>query len=328
MDRHASSSQDFESLFVPVDTIRLDPDPIVLPITALSVSNSGDLLISDPGMKTVYNFSASGALIGQLDAIECDPGVNFEPVKSIFLPNGDMLSSTAYETFHFNASGQCIGRIEELTPPPRDYCVSSDTLYSYSVLSVERSPVIQRYSIDFVYIDEFQLPPPEFPRMNLVSRGLPGMQLACFNDDVYYYYTGSSVTYSLRDKTRSKNQVPYGYRKPARDYRALSSMSDKIMDIQKVNANATQAIGLLPLGMNRRILLLMNPLSEGVNDYETSWGLDVSSLAENENAGFTTPVLMPPYASLENRIYIPVKSDLTNREPTNPSIIVYEFVDK
>src|SRR5690606_38957825 len=138
-------------------TIRLDPSILFGPISQYDVSRDRKMIIVDRSRHEILLFNPAGSYIRTLDAEQDTPGAP-TPHYARFVFDGQILMSTDGPAFLFDPDGNCLDRVDELTPLADSYCSREDTLFTYVR---DRAPRAMIYGRDFDLIEELVLPTPK-----------------------------------------------------------------------------------------------------------------------------------------------------------------------
>ena len=318
-----SNDKEFEELFVPVDTIRLDKDILVGQIMFVDVSDRGELLISDYSMGRVDVFAPSGDHVRSLQTELCSPGTEFRPYHARYLEDGRVIASTGNEAFLFDSDGNCERRVESMTPPPQSFCSRGDTLFAYTPL--RNRPIVRAYSSTMELLSESELAEPRFPRLTRIYRGLLGHQLACLDKGVYYIYPESSDARLVGIRGEQYRHRPAYYYAPTRD-RKKGNMGTMIEDGRELRRESTMAGAVFNLDGDRRIIAFVNsPRNTGRNVF--SMGLNIVSDRNENAAGVSTFIRKQPLAAKNGLLYLMGDNKLyESGNLGNPTIEVYRFI--
>ena len=85
---------EFEDLFRPVDTVRLDASVLIGTIGFVDVSGQGDFLITDDPIKAFHVFTASGDHVHSFSVSQCNLDDDGFLQSARFLEDGGMISAT------------------------------------------------------------------------------------------------------------------------------------------------------------------------------------------------------------------------------------------
>lgn len=321
-----SSQRPFHELFAPVDTIRLDPSILVADITFLDVSPSGDLLVSDYSMGRVDLYSSSGDHLLTLQTESCSPGEPIRPLYSRFVGRSQVLVATGSVAYLFDLEGNCIGRVDALTPPPQSVCASGDTVHTYTSVGGGR-PLARSFTRSWEQISEIALPPPRYPRLTRVYRGLLGRQLACSESGAYFLYPEESDAREVSPHSRPSRYKPGFHVAPPRD-QIGGDMATLIEDSRRLHRESTRAAAVFALDRRRRIVAFVNVPRQPEGGGTFSMGLNmVDDSARPGQESLSTILEKGPLAAGNGLLY--VLGDLSldaDGVPGNPSIEVYRFV--
>ena len=190
---HPSPMVPFEELFVPADTLVLDPSVTVGWIWFLDADASGSVLITDMQTHLAHLFAKTGRHVATFNMDVCLPSDFGHKVFSSRFAGTDriILSTMKGAMAVFDRSGNCLAAKQGLINPLRSFCVHGGTIFAF------RGPqgwgdaltsVVGVYSMELELQREILLEGPEFQRLNRSNLGAPGRDLDCFDDGPYYKY--------------------------------------------------------------------------------------------------------------------------------------------
>ena len=265
-----SDFMEFEELFTPIDTIRLDASVLIGSINFLDKSDHGQFLVTDREARAIYVFSASGRHLRTLKIAQCNPEDDGQPRIARFLKNGSMIATTSQGAYVFNADGSCRKRLLEVPPGDWSFCERQDTVY---FLSPGIRPQIHAYFIESGAVRDYDLRKPRFPRTTSIKRGWPGRAIACFDQGVFYRYAESSDGEPLWPGNDLVSHLPISYRPPERDITS-QGMGDIISDLRELGREFTYSSGIYELDENHRMIRFQYPAEFNLSiinmDTETS----------------------------------------------------------
>ena len=265
-----SDFMEFEELFTPIDTIRLDASVLIGSINFLDKSEQGQFLVTDREARAIYVFSASGRHLRTLKIAQCNPEDAGQPRIARFLKNGSMIATTSQGAYVFNADGSCRKRLLEVPLGHWSFCERKDTVY---FLSPGVRPQIHAYSIESGAVRDYDLRKPKFPRTTGVKRGWQGREIACFDQGVFYRYAESSDGEPLWPGNDLVLHQPVSYRPPERDLTS-QGMGDITSDLRELGREFTYSSGIYELDENHRMIRFQYPAEFNLSiinmDTETS----------------------------------------------------------
>ena len=189
----------FEELFAAHDTIRLEPSVIIGTIDFLDINPNGELLISDFMGRGIHRFAPSGNHVNSYSTEEClpdDPG--FAPMSSRFIGSGKVMTiQFGGAAAVFEADGSCIAATRRLEAGSRAICAHNDSIFVHRVY-VEDMASIGAYTPDLGVLDDMEIEPPRFIRLNGFFQGQLGRSIECFDDGPYYIYAENIDAESVR----------------------------------------------------------------------------------------------------------------------------------
>ena len=248
-----SDFMEFEDLFAPIDTVRLDASVLIGSINFLDISDQGQFLVTDREARAIYVFSSSGSHLRTLEITQCNPEDTGSVLSTRFLKNGSMIATTSQGVYAFNADGSCQKRLLELPPNRSSFCERRDTVYLLNP-RVRPLPQIHAYSIESGTVRDYDLRKPRFPRTTALRRGLEGRGIACFDRGVFYRYAESSDGEPLWLENDLVLHQPKSYRPPERDLTS-QGMGDIISDLLQLEREFTYSSGIYELDENHRMIM-------------------------------------------------------------------------
>ena len=265
-----SDFMEFEDLFTPIDTVRLDASVLIGGFDFLDVSNQGQFLVTDNVMRVIYLFSSSGHHLRTLETTQCNPEDAGNLLSTRFLKNGGMIATTSQGAYVFNTDGSCQKRLQEVPPGHWSFCERQDTVY---FLSPGLRPQIHAYSVKSGTVRDYDLRKPRFPGTTGVKRGWQGREIACFDQGVFYRYSESSDGEPLWPENDLVLHQPKSYRPPERDLTSRG-MGNITSELHELRNEFTYSNGIYELDENHRMIGFQYPAEFNLSiinmDTETS----------------------------------------------------------
>ncbi len=246
---------EFEDLFTPIDTIRLDASVLIGQIGFVDMSDREEFLVTDDVMRMLYVFTASGRHVRTIDISRCNPEDGGSLLSARFLKNGDMVAVTSRGVYALNADGSCKQRLLGILPNRPSFCERQDTVYFIDPSA--RPPQIHAYSIESGIVRDYDLRKPKFPRSTAVKRGYIGRQIACFDRGTFYRYAESSDGEPLWLGSDPVLFQPMSYRPPEQDM--TSQGNDRVYELQELAHEFTYSDGIFELDENHRMVTFQYP---------------------------------------------------------------------
>ncbi len=248
-----SDFMEFEDLFTPIDTVRLDASVLIGSITFLDKSDQGQILVTDREARAIHVFSSSGRHLRMLEITQCNPEDTGRLLSTRFLKNGSMIATTTQGVYVLNANGSCQRRLLELPPNRPSFCERQDTVYLLNP-RVRPLPQLHAYSIESGGVRVYDLRKPRFPRTTALRGGSEGRGIACFDRGVFYRYAESSDGEPLWPGNDLVLHQPKSYRPPERDITS-QGMGDIISDLLQLEREFTYSSGIYELDENHRMIM-------------------------------------------------------------------------
>ncbi len=209
----------FGDLFASPDTIRLDSEVVVGTVDFLDVSREGNLLITDEISRSVHHFSASGKHIQTYLIGTCQPDHTGKRVNlARFIGGGRvMLLGGNGLVAVIDESGDCTAT--EIRHPIgiEGACAIGDSVLMQSSYIPYFKPEVHAVTRDLEMLDTWQIEKPEFPRLNVLFKGLRGRSMACFADGPYYKYVEWSDALPVFNRGNAAQVDPVFFTKRVRD---------------------------------------------------------------------------------------------------------------
>ena len=254
---------EFEDLFTPVDTIRLDASVLIGGFGFVDLSDQGEFLVTEfPTERVVHVFSASGQLVRTIEVSRCNPEDSGSLLSARFLRNGEMIVTSPWGVYALNADGSCKQRLLEITPNRPSFCERKDTVYFLDPSA--RPPRIRTYSIESGIVRDYELRKPKFPRSTSMKRGYTGRQIACFDHGIFYRYAEDSDGEPLWPESDLVLFQPMSYRPPERDL-GSQGMNNVTSELQELAREFTYSNGIFELDQNHRMVTFQYPTEVNVN---------------------------------------------------------------
>jgi hypothetical protein len=323
----ARSTEEVEalSLFVPIDTVQLDPNIVVAAIRFLDVSDSGRLLVSDYTNQIVHVFEPTGEHIRTLRTGQCSPEHSGRPKFARFVANDEVVVAVeGGASFLFDSTGQCVELIRSLTPTPSSICFGRDSLYGY--FDTPNVPTIRSYGRHYESVRDYELVSPTYPRLASVYRGFGGLELTCANEDVYYLFPGQSDAISLfAYGSTTRFEAPY-FKAPHRDRKRLRDTADRLTDAEEIRSSSTLAVATFALDDRSRLIVHRIP---SATDPRRTDGYGLTVVLEGPNTrGYSTIVPFAPTAVRNQKMYVIGDNEwLDTDELGNQQIMVFRFME-
>lgn len=276
-----SDFMEFEDLFTPVDTIRLDASVLIGQIGFVDMSDRGELLVTDDVMRTLHVFTASGWHIRTIDISLCNPEDGGSLLSARSLMEGGMIVTTPWGVYTVNADGSCNQRLLEIPPNRTSFCERQDTVYFMD--HVTRPPQIHAYSLESGNVRSYNLRKPKFPRSTAVKIGYIGRQIACFDHGIFYRYAEDSDGEPLWSGNDPVLFRPMSYRPPERDATA-QGMNNLTSQLQKLAHEFTYSDGIFELDENHRMVTFQYPTKVNMNIVNMDAEIGIST-TDDQNLG-------------------------------------------
>ena len=210
---------DFDAVFQPLDTVRLDHNVLLTDISVVDVSDAGEILVidrRDTRDRDLHVFDQSGSHVRTVDVADCDPGASFWPFEARFVGQS-RIAATSFSgfAFLFDEDGKCI--VVGRTAAHRNIdsiCSRTDTIFSLqNVWPGEASIVV--FSSLLAPLDSFQIQPPIFPWFHM--GWVEHRRIGCFQDGPWYTYGESIDAIPLRSHEGVIRYLPSFHAAPKRD---------------------------------------------------------------------------------------------------------------
>ncbi len=321
---------DFGELFVPEDTTRLDNSVLIGRIWMLDVNANGELLVLDTQSQGVYLFSTGGELVRAMTVTDCHPeaAVNFTS-QATFLDESHIAVLNNRGVIVFDRNGACVrASIDgDFATSSGGICSHRDTVFTMP-FAVRDSSFIRAYGADFMLLDRFVLPAPQFPIRAGVTPTYAGFAMACFDDDVWWVYSESfdaSPRLQHSDATRFK---PDFFVDRTQDYPEFGMVTQSNMQsvterLNRAEAEATHVLGMFALDGETRMVVYGN-IDSGNEELGTG---AVLASHTGRFAGVSTLLSGFPAATADGMLYMATDpEDRPGGEAVNPAIIRYRFV--
>ena len=317
---------DFDALFQPLDTVRLDHTVPLTSFRYVDISDAGEILvIDDRGMMTLelHVFSESGTFIRTLDVADCDPGADFQPMAARFVGQSHIVSTSARgPTYLFNENGKCVaaGRttmhmsIEAL-------CSTRDTIFSQQWVT-PRDATIMAYSPLLVALDTFKIQPPRFPWFHMRLAGNHNRRFGCFDDGPWYVFGESEDAMPLRSYGGAARYRPQFFAAPTRD----APGSNDIEGLFAVLGESTLTSALFELSATARLVVFRDGRRNG-NQFEAAErGLMIVEHGSNGNAVSTVSQYVPMAARNGVAYFVGEAEQLPYGDEGNRTLLRFKFV--
>ena len=247
-----SEFMEFEDLFRPVDTVRLDASVLIGSMTFMEVSDRGEFLISDDQMKAFHAFAASGEHVRSFTVSGCNPEDSGRLYSARFLEDGSILAATSRTVYAFNADGSCEKRLMDLPSTHPSFCEWQG--HTYFLDTSPSPPRIYAYSMEAGIVAKYELRTPEFPSLTSVYRGLEGRAMACFEEGVFFRYVESSDAEPMMPGNNPVMHRPTHFRPVQRDMITTKGMGAGADDFLDLLRKATFASGIFELDESHRLV--------------------------------------------------------------------------
>ncbi len=264
---------EFEDLFTPVDTVRLDASVLVGGINFIDLSDQGEFLVTDDITRSLHIFTASGRHVRTIEVSRCNPEDDGRLRSARFLKSGSIMATTPWGVYVINADGSCKPRSLELPPNRPSFCERQDTVYILSPRT--RPPQIHAYSFESGIVRDYDLRKPKFPRTTDIKRGYEGREIACFDRGVFYRYAEGSDGEPLWPGSDPVVFQPMSYRPPERDI--TSQGNDRGYELQRLAREFTYSDGIFELDGDHRMVTFQYPTEVNVNIVNMDTGTSVST---------------------------------------------------
>ena len=247
-----SDFMEFEDLFSPVDTVRLDASVLIGSMGFVDVSDLGDFLITDNHMKAFHVFAAAGNHVNTFAVSQCNPEDSGFLQSARFLEDGSMVAATSSGTYAFNADGSCKKRLLEIPPMRPSFCEWRG--HTYFLNTSLSPPRIYAYSMESGIVREYDLRAPKFPRLTATKRGQVGREIACFDQGVFYRYPESSDGEPLMPGDDPEMHRPTFFRALQREMLITDDIGARIANLRQLAREATLSYAIFELDESHRLV--------------------------------------------------------------------------
>ena len=209
----------FGDLFASPDTIRLDSEVVVGTVNFLDVSQEGHLLISDEISKSAHHFSASGKHIQTYFIGTCQPDHTDEHVWLARFIGGRrvMLVGRDGSVAVIDESGGCAATEFRQPIGLEGACAIGDSVLMQPSFIPYFKPEVHAVTRDLEMLNTWQIEKPEFPRLNILWKGMAGRSMECFADGPYYKYAEWSDALPVFSRGNVAKVDPVFFTKRVRD---------------------------------------------------------------------------------------------------------------
>ena len=321
---------EFEDLFAPQDTIRLETAVLIGRSWMIDVNSKGELLVHDNQGQGVHLFSPSGAYLRTLSITDCNPEATFGfRSQSRYLDDSHILVLTTKGAMVFDDAGQCVqtSMDSDFVTSAYSVCTRRDTVFVMPQASTD-SAFIRAYSPDFSLIDQFPLPAPQFPRRASVMHPYQGRTLGCFTDDVWWIYGEGFDAVPRLHRNGLTRFRPSFYRERTRDYPETpfvdqSNWQEVTQILDEAEEDGSAIDGMYELDQSTRMLLY--GAVDSANEERPAGILVVNH--ENRFAAVST--LVPESVETAKHGMLYLEGDLaepSNDDVANPTLVRYRFI--
>ena len=267
----------FGDLFASPDTIRLDSEVVIGTVDFLDVSQEGHLLISDEISRSAHHFSASGKHVQTYLIGTCQPDHTGERVKlarfiggrKVMLLGGNGLVAI------FDESGGCAATEFRQPTGLEGACAIGDSVLMQPSFIPYFKPEVHAVTRDLEMLDTWQIEKPEFPRLNILYRGLRGRSMACFADGPYYKYAEWSDALPVFSRGNVAQVDPVFFTKRVRDIGRPGT--DLLTRRDEINEYPTN-VGIMAIDSTTRMIVYLRlPIEWRLPDLVLQSGIAVVS---------------------------------------------------
>lgn len=321
---------DFDSLFAPEDTIRLDNSVLIGRSWMLDVNSRGELLVLDTQSEDVHLFSPEGVLIRTMAVRDCNPeaALNYGS-QATFLNDSHIAILSTKGIIVFDRNGACARASTDGDFAANSWgiCAHRDTVFSMP-RGVRDSTFIRAYGPDFALLDRFPLPAPEFPIRAGITLTYPGFAMACFDDDLWWVHSESFDASPRLHRPGLTRFKPDFFVDRTRDYPEFETVTQSNFQsitemLDRAEAEATSVAGMFALDGGTRMVVYQN-IDSGNEEFGT--GAIIASHS-GRFPGVSTLLPAFPGAAKGGVLYMARDpEDEPGGEATNPAILRYRFV--
>ncbi|MCY4673848.1 MAG: hypothetical protein OXD43_08825 [Bacteroidetes bacterium] len=321
---------DFGDLFVQESVIRLDTTVLLGSRWRLDANSKGELLVLDIQSQGVHLFSPDGILVWTMLITNCNPEANFNfNAQASFLNDSHVAILINKGAIVLDQNGECVQTTTDadLATNTWGLCSHRDTIFAMP-RDIRENSFIRAYSSDFTLIDQFPLPTPKFQRRASVMLTHSGLNMACFNDDVWWVYSENFDATPRLPRAGLTQYIPDFFVERTQDFPEYplvdqSNFREITRMIDEAEAEATSVIGVFTLNNETRMIVYDSIDS---SNEELTKGAIIASHSDRFPA-VSTRFEETPEVAENGRLYIVSDSgDESTEEVINPTIIRYRFV--
>ena len=321
---------DFDALFAPQDTIRLDKSVLIGRTWMLDVNSRGELLVLDLQSEDVHLFSPEGELVRTMAVRDCNPEAAFNyGSQATFLGDSEVAVLSSKGLIIFDQNGACARATSngDFAASSWGICAHEDTVFSMP-RGVRDSTFIRAYDQDFTLLDQFPLPAPEFPIRAAVTLTYPGFAMACFDDGLWWVHSESFDASPLLRRPGLTRFKPDFFVDRTRDYPEFETVTQSNFQsitemLNRAEAEATAVLGMFALDSRTRLVVYQH-IDAGSGEFGTG-----AMIASHSGRFPGVSTLLPRFPSAARSGMLYMSSDPEDEpggEATNPAILRYRFV--
>lgn len=317
---------DFDAVFQPLDTVRLDHNVFLTDIRVVDISDAGEILLVDSRAardSDLHMFGPSGSHIRKLTVIDCDPGASFWPLEARFVGTSRIVAASLVGfAFLFDENGRCF--VAGRTEAHRDIyalCEFSDTIFSLQRVRPGEAALVAFSSL-LVSVDSFQIQPPIFPwfHMGFDDR----RRIGCFEDGPWYTFGESMDAIPLHPYEGTIRYRPHFFASPKRDAPPGNDIEGRFAVLRE----ATRTGSVFELSTTTRLIVYRDGRKVGNHFDAGERGLMIAEHGEN---GYAVTTVSPylPMAAKDGDVYFRGDPEqLPNGETGNWTLMRFRFLGR